>query len=289
MIFFFLSLVDAYLNHPLLSLCDPKRIRQVLCENMNEHYKYLTYPNAKRILHEDINTIDIYGDNSETKNVEHIFPQSLFKNHEYKLKMKSDLHNLYLCNYKLNNYRSNFKYVDSAEASKFKHIDILDMKGNKLVDNKDIFTKTGYLMITNKKNKKFIPSNYSRGKISRALSYFVIKYDIVDQLSSIIDYKTLLEWSLKDPVDNEEYLRNIIIYKHQRNLNPFIMDPDLMLYSFADKVDITEDLMAKKRQSYIDPLYTIDQLINEIHNQEKTNMKNLKLISKLNNNFERVK
>lgn len=34
MIFFFLSLVDAYLNHPLLSLCDPKRIRGVLCENM---------------------------------------------------------------------------------------------------------------------------------------------------------------------------------------------------------------------------------------------------------------
>ena len=53
--------------------------------------------------------IDIYGDNTENLNVEHVFPQYFFKNDENKKYMKSDLHNLYLCNSKLNRYRQNFK------------------------------------------------------------------------------------------------------------------------------------------------------------------------------------
>ena len=157
------------------------------------------------------------------------------------------------------------------------------MKGNEVTDTQEIFTKLGYLMITNRKQKTFIPTNYSRGKISRALSYFAIKYNFMNELSDIIDINTLIEWNLKDPVDNDEYLKNIKIYKYQGNINPFIMEPDLVQYCFSDKIEITDEIISKKRESFIDPLYTIDYLIDEIKVLEKQKSMNDKLINKLSN------
>ena len=95
-----------YSSFPFLEKCvEPSEVRKMLHEKVNENYKYITYPHAKRVLHEHANMIDIYGDNVEAMNVEHVFPQHAFKNDDRKKEMKSDVHNLFLCNSKLNNYR----------------------------------------------------------------------------------------------------------------------------------------------------------------------------------------
>ena len=200
---FFLSRVSGYMIlESILKICKPTEIRNYIKEEVNKNHIYLTYPRVKKILHDEVPTMDIYGDNSQTKNVEHIFPQYIFKNNPRKKEMRSDLHHLYLCNSKLNNYRQNYRYVESSYANNYDNIKILDMKGDIVKNETDIFTKRGYLMVTNRKKKVFIPCVNSRGKISRALSYFAIKYDCIDELNDVIDIRTMLEWNLKDPVDN---------------------------------------------------------------------------------------
>lgn len=272
---------SSYISNPLLKLCEPNMLRKLLFSEMNKNYKYIPYSKSKKILYNNINKIDIYGDNLEQLNVEHIFPQYTFKNNTNRLIMRSDLHNLYLCNSRLNNYRSNFKYVESSITQLDDSIKILDMKGNIINSKEEIFSKNGYLMITNKKHKIFIPTEYSRGKIARSLSYFAIKYDYIEQLNEIIDIRTLLEWNLKDPVDNEEYYKNIIIYQHQKNLNPFIINPDLMVYCFSDKISIDESFWSIKKISLIDPMYTIQQLIDKIDILEFENNNYNNIITKI--------
>ena len=204
----------SYLNKHLLQHVQPFKMRKNLCEQLNIDYKYLTHKQAKIIMHNEMNTIDIYGDNTIDKNVEHVFPQYLFKNDNNKNIMKSDLHNLYLCNSRLNTLRQNFKYISHEDYIDNSNDNLVDQQGNS-VKAKDMFQKKGYIMIINKKNKKFIPTMYSRGMISRSLAYFSIKYNYLDQLKEVIDIQTLIEWNLKDPVTNEEYYKNIIAYKHQ--------------------------------------------------------------------------
>jgi endonuclease I len=271
--------VSTIRTDPLLTLCEPVRMRSYLEYEILKSYKPLSYGIAKDILHKKIQKNDLYGDNSQSTNVEHIFPQSFFKNDTRKSQMKSDLHHLYLCNIKLNTYRQNFKYVDSSTAKVDDKIRILDMKGEIISNETELFTKRGYLMVTNKNSKTFIPAENSRGKIARALSFFAIKYNYLDVLENVINIKTLIEWNLKDPVDNDEYLKNIIIYHYQGDLNPFVINSDLITYCFADKCNIDQELLRKKRTSNVDSLYTIDYLLNEIKKLEndKSEMKSLLL------------
>jgi endonuclease I len=281
---FYMSLISntlSFINNALLRSCESNKLREFLREEMNKSYNYISYTKAKYIMHNNICNMDIYGDNSQDKNLEHIFPQYSFKNDENKKILKSDMHNLYLCNTKLNTYRQNFKYIDSKDANISNNSLILDRKGEKVSSPNDLFKKTGYLMVSNKKKRTFIPNECSRGKIARSLSYFAIKYNYLEELKNIIDIKTLLEWNLKDPVDEKEYLKNIMIYKYQNNINPFILEPDLILYCFSDMYNIDDTLLQKKRYSTISPMYLIEHLINEIKEFEKNKLYNDKLIKKI--------
>ena len=273
----------SYLCKNLICVTNANKLRENLKNEINKNYKYLTYPNSRKILHDELGDIDIYGDGTLEKNVEHIVPQSKFKDKPERLLMRSDLHNLYLCNSKINNLRQNFKYIDTREVNMNDDIRILDMLGKEIIDKNEMFRKLGYLMGTSRKKKIFIPTNYSRGKIARSLSYFTIKYDFMDELTNIINIKTLIEWNLKDPVDNDEYLKNIKVYKHQGNLNPFIMDPDLVNYCFSDILEIEENILDIKKQSVIDPLYSINYLINEIKELERDKKIKDIIINKLSN------
>jgi hypothetical protein len=270
------------LNEKLIKSVNPQKLRKYLSDEINHNFISLTYTKARNIMKKELNMIDIYGDNLEEKNVEHIFPQSLFKNDTNKNIIKSDLHNLYLCNSKLNSQRQNFKYVDPSEFIDDDNYCFLNLKGEKETTFHGIYKNNGYLMVLNRKKKVFIPTEYSRGKISRSLAYFSIKYDYVNKLSDIINFKTLLLWNIKDPVDNEEYLKNILCYKHQNNLNPFILNSDLMEYCFTDFYEMSNEEFQKKKQSVIDPMYTIDYLLKE-------NKENEDIINKYNKIIEKLK
>ena len=103
------------LNEKLINSVNPAQLRNHIFEEVNKNYKPLTYQKARTIMKKEFNMIDIYGDNLEEKNVEHIFPQSLFKNDTNNTIIKSDLHNLYLCNSKFKSHRQNFKYVNPSK------------------------------------------------------------------------------------------------------------------------------------------------------------------------------
>lgn len=270
------------LNEKLIKSVNPSQLRNHIFEEVNKNYKSLTYQKARTIMKKEFNMIDIYGDNLEEKNVEHIFPQSLFKNDTNNKIMKSDLHNLYLCNSKLNSHRQNFKYVDPSEFIDDNNNYFLNLKGGKENTFDGIYKNNGYLMVLNRKKKLFIPTEYSRGKISRSLAYFSIKYNYVSKLSQIINFKTLLMWNIKDPVDNEEYLKNILCYKHQNNLNPFILNSDLMEYCFTDFYEMKKEELQKKKQSVIDPMYSIDYLLKQNKENEIKISKYNKILKNLN-------
>ena len=281
LILFFTMKIIFALNEKLIKSVNPQKLRKYLSNEINHNFISLTYTKARNIMKKELNMIDIYGDNLEEKNVEHIFPQSLFKNDTNKNIIKSDLHNLYLCNSKLNSQRQNFKYVDPSEFIDDDNYCFLNLKGEKETTFHGIYKNNGYLMVLNRKKKIFIPTEYSRGKISRSLAYFSIKYDYVNKLSDIINFKTLLLWNIKDPVDNEEYLKNILCYKHQNNLNPFILNSDLMEYCFTDFYEMSNEEFQKKKQSIIDPMYTIDYLLKENKENEDVINKYNKIIEKL--------
>lgn len=255
----------------LLKSNNAPKLRSFLQIQMEENYKYIPYTRAKSILHEKINHIDLYGDNEEAQNVEHVFPQYSFKFDDRKKIMKSDLHNLYLCNVKLNTCRQNFKYVTHHDAisqtCNDKNTYILDQKGDKMTNYQEVFKKQGYIMSVNRKQKSFIPSTYSRGKIARSLTYFAVKYNYMKELQEVIDIYDLLIWNFSDPVDNEEYLKNVLTSKYQNNMNPFILYPELVPFVFSDIIEFDKYYAAigrsKKFHHYVDHMETIGHLLQE--------------------------
>ena len=276
-------------NFLLKSNSAPK-LRSLIQIQMEEKYKYIPYARAKTILHENLNHIDLYGDNQEPQNVEHVFPQYAFKFDDRRKFMKSDLHNLYLCNVKLNSCRQNFKYVTHHDAISLTSNDektyILDQKGQKITNYQEVFKKQGYIMSVNRKQKSFIPSTFSRGKIARSLTYFAVKYNYIKELQNIIDIYDLLVWNHSDPVDNEEYLKNVLTSKYQNNINPFIIYPELVPFVFSDIIDLTKynELLRRSKtfHHYVDHMETINFILNENVILEERLKKLEKIIKKHN-------
>ena len=119
---------------------------------------------------------------------EHIFPQSFTK---YYNKANKDMHNIYLTNYYTNNLRSN---------KKFSHV-VNETLNHRL----------------------YIPCNYSRGTIARALAYMKYSYPLLN-LSNVIDCKLILAWNELYPPTELELKKNNIIFNYQGNKNIFIED-----------------------------------------------------------------
>jgi endonuclease I len=101
------------------------------------------------------------------------------------------MHNIYLTNYYSNNLRSNYKFADNVNTNTSKNI--------------------------------YIPCNYSRGIIARALVYMKYTYPLLN-LSTIIDYDIIILWNKLYPPTDYEVEKNNIVYNYQGNKNIFIED-----------------------------------------------------------------
>lgn len=83
------------------------------------------------------------------------------------------------------------------------------------------------------------PSDQDKGDVARIMLYMVVRWDhlkLVEKPSGptyekagaqMGNIKVLLDWHLEDPVDSFEHQRNNVIYKYQKNRNPFIDHPEL--------------------------------------------------------------
>ena len=199
-------------------------------------FNRLSYEKARKILYSEIATVDIYGGHaldsiSKKKiNCEHVWPQSFFKK---KYPMRSYLNHCFASQHKLNTHRSDKKFdeIDDDEAQ------FLDENGKKIhpndVDSSDDEDTTsdeldfGNLSEKSNYNNTFEPRDVSKGNIARAVAYFNTMYPKYD-ISKVIDIPVLLSWHHQDPVDDGERKRVEVILNHQKNINPFIICPELV-------------------------------------------------------------
>ena len=254
--------VNSLLNIHYLNTIIPSKMRKSINKEINKDCKYISFDNVKSIFKNEINQIDLYGNNSNPKNLEHIYPQSFIKKHPLFKVMRSDMHNIYPCDNGMNSLRSNYKYISIEDYSKknknFKKI----VNHNKEIINSidEIILNQSNVMIIDSKLKLVIPNENARGKIARSLGYFAIKYNLLDNLNNVIDLDTLIEWNINEPVTSPEYLKNILVYKYQNNINPFILDPNLLVYSLSDYVNTEQYLIEKNTSDNMCDEYIITNL-----------------------------
>ena len=137
--------------------------------------------------------------NINTNTIEHIFPRSLIIDK----KNENDMHNLYKCNKNINEFRSNYKFVDKND-----------------IELNELWEKIDNNNYVNFKEKLFIPNKDSHGIISRAIMYMVYNYNY--NYKKVINTENLISWCLNNSPDNEEKYHNKEIYKYQGTNNIFI-------------------------------------------------------------------
>ena len=134
-------------------------------------------------------------------NIEHTWPQSAGANGD----AKSDLHHLFVTSSSTNAIRSSLPFCN-VKVTKWENA----------------HSKRGY----NEFNEHcFEVPNHHKGNVARAIFYFAIRYS-----QSIDEHQEyfLRQWHKEDPVDLEERERNQAIQAFQKNLNPFIENPELV-------------------------------------------------------------
>lgn len=232
----FLVSCFAYANESLKDLKD-EELKAELHTITGEGYKSLNYKNARlqlfnRLYLEKDETgyynLDVYcskkfyrkvkGDEAPSDlpdakdfNTEHTWPQSKFNETMNEEVQKTDLHHLYPTTNKINAERGNLPYANIGIESPKK----LSCDASKLG------SPIGYA-----KGLYFEPPNEHKGNVARAMFYFSVRYNMnIDAVQEIF----LKFWHMLDPVDDVERSRNDQIAEVQRNRNPFIDDPELVL------------------------------------------------------------
>lgn len=154
-------------------------------------------------------------------NTEHSFPKSKGSgghSGEY------DMHHLFPSREDVNNYRASkpYKNIPDNETQRWYYLDqqISNIPNN----NIDEYSEgTGDF---------FEPREDMKGNVARASFYFYTLYkeeaDAADQGYFQSMLETLCTWHYEDPVDQQEWLRNIKIAKYQELIpNPFVLDCSL--------------------------------------------------------------
>ena len=178
--------------------------------------KGLTQNEGKDVV-EDLETLKEIDDIERAFpfNCEHVVPQSWFAK---KSPMKGDLHHLFSCIIKCNEFRDRYPFYD---FTKF---------GNQIKE--DCGTRDVTI--------GFEP-NFGKGAVARATLYFILRYP--DTINSDLKFdkiqmlNTLLEWhNLESPTEYEKH-RNVAIQELQGNRNPLIDFPEI-----SSKIDFFSGL-----------------------------------------------
>jgi len=135
------------------------------------------------------------------------------------------------------------------------HLRPADINTNALRGNKD-FDNGGTSVATldnHYDSDSWEPRDDIKGDIARMMLYMTVRYEGGDGYDlELVDYtpssganfgkkSTLLEWNRRDPVSAFERNRNRVIYKFQKNYNPFVDHPE-----FADRVYNSDKLFVEK-------------------------------------------
>lgn len=167
-------------------------------------------------------------------NREHSFPKSWFGGSR---PMYSDAFHLYPTDGRVNNQRSNYPFGECANGTTLPSANGVDALG-----------RLGSSTFPGYSGKVFEPVDEYKGDFARSYFYMAAAYNdkIAGWSSPMLAgnnypcYTTwainlLLKWNEQDPVSDKEIARNNVIYKYQKNRNPFIDYPELADYIWGDR------------------------------------------------------
>ena len=196
-------------------------------KNKYKKHESLGYKKSKEILLNSQDKNILYGNKNLNLNCEHVWCQKYFK---YKEPMKSDMHNIFLSNSKINSHRQDYKF-----SSIDKNFIFINQDGNAVINN--FFNKLNSKSLNKKNNYKklFEPCNNSKGKITRSIAYFNSIYDDKKNLEKLINNKDMINWNRKYLPSINEIKRNEFIRVHQKNINPYIKYPILIELVYNDE------------------------------------------------------
>ncbi len=132
------------------------------------------------------------------------------------------------------------------------HLRPTDINANSVRGNKD-FDYGGsstYLLDVHYDDDSWEPRDEIKGDIARMILYMTVRYEGGDGYDlELVDYtgtsgsnfgkkSSLLEWNRLDPVSDFERNRNRVIYKYQKNFNPFVDHPE-----YADRIYNSDKLI----------------------------------------------
>ena len=150
-----------------------------------------------------------------------------------------------------------FPNTDDTAYTDVHHLRPSDINTNATRGNKD-FDYGGSLTATldnHYDSDSWEPRDEIKGDIARMMLYMTVRYEGGDGYDlELVDYtpssganfgkkSTLLEWNRIDPVSAFERNRNRVIYKFQKNYNPFVDHPE-----FADRVYNSDKLFVEKAE-----------------------------------------
>lgn len=177
-----------------------------------------------------------YKEICDCYNREHTIPQSWF---DKKSPMVSDAFHIYPVDGKVNGHRSNFPFGECASGKGW-----ANGKG-----------KLGKSSFPGYSGTVYEPDDEYKGDMARTYFYFATRYEnimksIGGESFNNTTYPSFpawtqnlfLKWHREDPVSEKEINRNEVVYKHQKNRNPFIDHPELVEYIWGTKTDKTWDV-----------------------------------------------
>lgn len=141
-------------------------------------------------------------------NTEHTWPQSKFSGRFSQSMQKADLHHLYPTLSRINGDRGNLPFAEVNEGH-------------------EVYCDTSSVgrPVSGDGGRFFEPPAPHKGNVARALFYFSVRYKIA--IDPVQEY-FIRQWHILDPVDAREKRRHELIYRIQRNRNPFIDQPELV-------------------------------------------------------------
>ncbi|MFA8434691.1 MAG: endonuclease [Marinifilaceae bacterium] len=133
---------------------------------------------------------------------------------------------------------------------------------DKMENNK----RSNYPFATSTSGSKYEPPLSAKGDVARIIFYLNVRYGL--DISKVGSLGMFLEWNEIDPVDPYEVRRNNVVYKYQKNRNPFVDCPELVQYIYGAKTNENWNKVQKQAQTI-----TFEKLSDKTYGAEAFDLK----------------
>lgn len=203
----------------LVKKVNSKHLRNIIKECFYPKIS-LSYNQVRYILNNILKDTYIYTTQKKDNSCEHIVPKSIYNK---QTPMVTDMHNIYLSPANINTLRDQLKF-NNIETEPYKTIDETGKKNTRHQTHMNKYT-----------DECFEPEKYSKGRIARSCAYFFSIYsEYIPFISKVIDIDVMIDWCTNFKPTKQEIKRSNFVYQIQKNINPFIVYPELINYIFDD-------------------------------------------------------